>query len=101
MNILKQLRVGKTEQLSIMKKFNFQNTVLLLIFCCYSTCLFAQTVNVTGQILDQQSGEPLISATIRAGNVGTTTDLDGNFLLAINPGNYTLSYSYVGYEQEK
>jgi len=90
--------IGETEQLSIMKKFTFPNTILLFILSCLSTGLFAQTVNVTGLITDQQSGEPLLSATVRAGEAGTTTDLEGNFMLALNPGNHTLYYSYVGYE---
>ena len=81
-----------------MKKFTLISRFLLFIFICFSSSLFAQTIEVTGQILDQQSGEPLISATVRAGKIGTTTDLDGNFNLNLSPGNYTLSYSYVGYE---
>ncbi len=84
-----------------MKKFTLVNRFLLFIFTCFSTSLFAQTVNVTGQIIDQKSKEPLISATVRAGDMGTTTDLDGNFKLDLTPGNYTLSYSYVGYETGK
>jgi len=90
--------IGETEQLNIMKNFTLLSTLLLLVFSCLSTHLFAQTVKVAGQILDQQSGYPLISATIRTGNTGTTTDLNGNFTLTLKPGNHTLSYSYVGYE---
>ena len=81
-----------------MKKFTLVNRFLLFIFTCFSTSLISQTVNVTGQIIDQKSKEPLISATVRAGDMGTTTNLDGNFNLNLTPGNYTLSYSYVGYE---
>ena len=81
-----------------MKKITLASTFLLFIFSCFSTHLFAQTVNVSGQIIDQKSKEPLISATVRAGGIGTTTDLDGNFNIDLTPGNYTLSYSYVGYE---
>ena len=81
-----------------MKKFTLANRFLVFIFICFSSSIFAQTVKISGQILDQKSGEPLISATVRAGDIGTTTDLDGNFKLNLIPGNYTLSYSYVGYE---
>jgi len=59
-----------------MKKSTFFNINLLFIFCCFTNFLIAQTVTVTGQILDQKSNDPLISATLQAGNLGTTTDLE-------------------------
>jgi len=90
--------ISESKQLSIMKKSTFFNINLLFIFCCFTNFLIAQTVTVTGQILDQKSNDPLISATLQAGNLGTTTDLEGKFSLDLNPGNYTLSYSYLGYE---
>lgn len=84
-----------------MKKITLLSRFLVFIFICFATDLSSQTVTVAGQIIDQKSKEPLISATVRAGDMGTTTDLDGNFNLKLSPGNYTLSYSYVGYETGK
>ena len=57
-----------------------------------------QTIKVSGQVVDQ-SGEPLIGATVRVKGVqsGVVTDFDGNFELDA-PSNATLlvSYVYVG-----
>ena len=56
-----------------------------------------QTITVSGQIVDQ-SGEPLIGATVKVKGTqtGTMTDLDGNFKISA-PSNGTLVVSYVGF----
>ena len=84
-----------------MKKSILLSVLTFFLINCFSTNLLAQKVEIVGQILDQLSGDPLISATVRAGDTGTTTDLDGNFVLNLSPGDYTLSYSYIGYETGK
>ena len=60
-----------------------------------------QTIKVNGQVVDQ-SGEPLIGATVRVKGVqsGVVTDFDGNFELNA-PGNGTLVVSYVGYKDRE
>lgn len=59
------------------------------------------TIKVRGQVVDEQ-GLPLLGATIRIkdGQIGTTTDLDGNFQLEV-PGNAVLLISYVGYKDRE
>ena len=60
-----------------------------------------QTIKVSGQVVDQ-SGEPLIGATVRVKGVqsGVVTDFDGNFELDA-PSNATLLVSYVGYKDRE
>jgi len=73
--------------------------LLILVFgLCLSTSIFSQSV--TGQLIDKNTGEPLIGATVtvQGTTVGTITDVDGNFTIAA-PSNSTLIFSYVGYDE--
>ena len=69
---------------------------LLASVACLS--LTAQTT-VTGTLTDQESGEPLIGASILAvgTSTGTVTDFDGNYSLAVPEGVTQLQFSYTGY----
>ena len=64
----------------------------------------AQTVPVEGVVLDADTGEPLIAATVSARlpgrTVGATTDLEGAFALALPPGEHWLTVRYVGYRTD-
>lgn len=55
--------------------------------------------NITGRILDDQTKEPIIGATLLWSelNVGTATDYDGNFETSIPTGEYELLVQYIGY----
>lgn len=52
---------------------------------------------VSGRIIDEENGQPVIGATIRIGNTGTTTGVDGSFSISLPKGNYTATISYIGY----
>ena len=61
--------------------------------------LTAQKLPFQGVVLDNETGQPLIAATVSYGNgMGVTTDFDGKFEIELDRGNYTLEISYVGYE---
>ena len=70
----------------------------LFSFLLFSISLFAQNANLEGIITDEISGEGLISATIKSGANGTTTDLEGRYKLNLLPGKHNIEISYVGYE---
>ena len=77
--------------------------LLILFFSVLaSVATFAQSVAVSGTVIDADSKEPLIGVSIL--EVGTTngmiTDLDGNFQIATAVG-ATLQLSYVGYETQE
>ncbi|HEX8298235.1 MAG TPA: TonB-dependent receptor [Rubricoccaceae bacterium] len=60
----------------------------------------AQRGALVGTLLDAETGETLIGATVAAAGTGTTTDLDGAYRLALDPGMYTVTFSYVGYDAQ-
>lgn len=79
-----------------MKQILFQWILLLLL-----PAFGMAQVNVTGKITDFQTGEALAGATVQLEKTfkATAADRDGNFLLEnINPGNYQLKISFVGYQ---
>ncbi len=76
--------------------------ILLYIFLFPGT-VFSQAGSIKGTIKDSFTGEGLIGANIliQGTTRGTTTDLDGNFLLNnLQNGSYNLVIGYVSYEQQ-
>ena len=72
--------------------------VSVLMFC---TGALAQT-KVTGTVVSQEDGEPIIGASVvvaGATKTGTVTDIDGNFSLEV-PAGKKLIVSYVGMESQ-
>ncbi|WP_142686110.1 TonB-dependent receptor [Chitinophaga polysaccharea] len=56
---------------------------------------------ITGRVVDFESSDPLIGATVRVANTSfaTVTDEKGYYMIdKIPPGKYNLLFSYVGYE---
>ncbi len=70
---------------------------LILFLWLSTTLLTAQTATISGTIMDAKTGEALISATVQAGEYGTVTDFEGNYILELAAGDYTVKASYVGY----
>ncbi|TPV35923.1 TonB-dependent receptor [Paucihalobacter ruber] len=74
--------------------------VSVVVFC--TTFLFAQaqTGKVTGKILDGEFNDVLAFANVLVKDTskGTTSDFDGIYSLNLEPGIYTLIFSFVGYE---
>ncbi len=63
------------------------------------SCLMGQSV-VKGRVLDGLTQEPLPGATVVYGpGQGVVTNYDGEYLLELPAGSYTLTYSFVGFEQ--
>lgn len=52
---------------------------------------------VAGKIIDEENGQPVEGASIRIGNKGVTSGIDGSFSLSLPKGSYTATVSYVGY----
>ena len=75
--------------------------LVTLLMVSYATAAVAQTT-VKGQVVDAESGEPLIgaAATVVGTSQGAVTDLDGNFTLKVAP-NATLVIKYLGYKEFK
>lgn len=75
---------------------------LFLLFVLFTGGLFAQTA-ISGIITDQESGDPLIGASVlvTGTSTGTITDLDGNFSLNVPANAESLTISYTGYSEQK
>ena len=80
-------------------------------FMLFLTCLFigiglatAQVTRVTGNVTSSEDGEPVVGASIlvKGTNVGTITDIDGNFTISNVPSSATtLVVSFVGMQTQE
>ncbi len=88
---------SKREKVSSFIKKTFMTLVALML----AIPAFAQTVDVSGTVLDDQ-GEPLIGVTVMVEGTsnGTATDFDGNYNLKNVPSKGKLVFSYIGYAQQ-
>ena len=73
------------------------------IFSLILTALYflsqAQTITVSGRITDASNGETLLGAIVSVkGGGGAVTNEYGFYSLSLVPGNYTLTYKYLGFE---
>ncbi len=78
-----------------MKKF-----LLLLLF---PTILYSQSGIIKGRVFNEKNNEPLpfVNLIIDGTNIGSTSDLDGNFIFTgIKPGYVKLAVSTLGYEKK-
>jgi len=55
--------------------------------------------SITGIVKDEENNDPLPFANIviKGAKVFTTTDIDGKFVLKVQPGTYTVVFSFTGY----
>ncbi|MCB0482224.1 MAG: TonB-dependent receptor [Flavobacteriales bacterium] len=75
----------------------------IILFIFFAAGTFAQTGSVRGKLVDEISNEPLAFANliIRGTTQGTTTDLDGKFVLGnVEPGFIQLEVSFLGYKSK-
>ena len=70
--------------------------ILASLFLCVGMAL-AQTA-VTGTVVSQEDGQPVVGATVRVTGTqaGTVTDANGKFSLQLPSGHDKLQVSYVG-----
>ncbi|MEQ8926594.1 MAG: TonB-dependent receptor [Fulvivirga sp.] len=76
--------------------------LLFLLFIGFSGISLAQTGSVSGSVIDTDTNEPLIGATIliKGTNKGSISDLNGQYLIKSVPvGKQTVLITYIGYEK--
>ena len=75
--------------------------LVAILTVCSAATAFAQTT-VKGQVVDAETGEPLIGAavTVAGTTQGSVTDLDGYFTQKVGQ-NETLVIKYLGYKEYK
>jgi len=83
---------------------HFLKTVLVaLIYILFSGFVIGQDAAIRGHVYDAKTGEPVMFANVVLGDsgYGTTTDDNGFFTFAgPEPGEYQLTISYIGYEEQ-
>ena len=71
---------------------------ILLLLVINQFVLANETIR--GTIIDDENAEPLFAANVGivGSSIGASADFDGNFDLKVEPGIYTLSFSFIGYQ---
>jgi TonB-dependent starch-binding outer membrane protein SusC len=82
-----------------MKKILLTSCMLLLAW----VGIYAQTQTVTGRVTseDEPDGIPGVNILVKGTSIGTTTDLDGRFSIAVNSETSVLVFSFVGYNTQE
>lgn len=79
-----------------MNKKHIYQLVFTFIFSLITTWTLAQNATIKGLVKSKNS--LIEDASIKVGKYGTTTNAKGEYTLTINPGRYTVTASYIGYE---
>lgn len=78
-------------------KFNLLITTLLFV-----TFSFSQSKGtLTGAITDKEANNsalPFANVAIKGTSIAVTTNETGNYTISLNPGNYVVQFSFIGYE---
>ncbi len=83
-----------------MKKKIYSLLILLLLSLSF---VKAQTGTLAGNVIDGEFVEPMAFANIlvKGTTIGTTSDFDGKYQLELEPGTYTIVFSFVGYTTQE
>lgn len=71
-----------------------------VLFVFFASTAFAGGGKIVGKVLDSDTKEPLIGASIviKGTSLGAATNLNGEYMIInVPPGTYTIKASYVGY----
>ncbi|WP_245579210.1 SusC/RagA family TonB-linked outer membrane protein [Algoriphagus mannitolivorans] len=86
-------------EISSLSRFSMMTT---LLFLAVSFAAFAQSVQVSGKILDSTGfGLPGVTVLEKGTTTGTVTDVNGNYNINVSSSRAILVYSFVGYELQE
>lgn len=76
-----------------------QRLITLLFTFLISYSVIAQSAKVKGTLIDANDELPLIGVSIvTSTGIGTTTDINGQYVLKLSEGKHKIFFSYIGYE---
>ncbi|WP_209401804.1 TonB-dependent receptor [Pseudozobellia sp. WGM2] len=80
----------------------FQTAFLFVVMLAVQYS-FGQTGIISGTLNDGEFNDvlPFANVVIKGTTTGTTSDFDGKYALNVEPGSYTVVYSYLGYETKE
>lgn len=72
---------------------------LLSAFFIFLTTAFVSAQSISGRVTDASNGQALpgVSVLVVGTQLGTTTDANGDYTLALQPKTYTIRFSYIGF----
>ena len=75
------------------------SVLLLCVFCCTAQLFSQEGGTITGKILTSESQEPLPGANVTViGTLrGSSTNVNGVYILNMQPGSYTIRATFIGY----
>ncbi|CAZ95353.1 TonB-dependent receptor [Zobellia galactanivorans] len=81
----------------MLKKILFATTLVFAQWC------FAQTGTISGKMMDGEFNDvlPFANILIKGTTIGSSSDFDGVYALEVEPGTYTVSFSYIGYTSKE
>ncbi|HKL91386.1 MAG TPA: TonB-dependent receptor [Allomuricauda sp.] len=81
----------------MLKNILLATTLFLAQWC------FAQTGTISGKIMDGEFNDilPFANVLIKGTTVGATSDFEGAYALDVEPGTYTVTFSYLGYTTQE
>jgi len=82
-------------------KSNWRWPLIAIIITISALQVFSQTT-LTGKVIAEDTGQPLIGVNVLEKNTlnGTVTDVDGYFKISV-PQDATLVFSFIGYSSEE
>src|SRR5690606_25879449 len=77
--------------------------ILLLLALAMVHFGYAQTGTIKGKLIDGEFNDvlPFANILIKGTTIGTTSDFEGAYSLDVEPGTYTLSFSFLGYTSQE
>jgi outer membrane receptor for ferrienterochelin and colicin len=75
----------------------------LFIFSLFSSLALSQTGTLSGQLIDGDFNDGLAFANVavKGTNYGTATDFEGKYFIEMQPGTYTVIFTFVGYSTKQ
>jgi hypothetical protein len=76
-----------------MKNYYLKTLSVIFFLIQWNLSAFAQNGSIAGKIIDKVTGEEIIGAVVKieGTTTATTTDLSGNYILKVEPGNHTIA----------
>jgi len=73
--------------------------VLLIVILFFSLPSMAQKAELSGEVADKKTGEPLIGVNVLVDGSGkTTTNFNGEYSVNLSPGSHKITFKYIGYK---
>lgn len=81
----------------------FTHYFIIIFSFAFMPNLLAQDNKIIGFVKDSELNDalPFANVYLKGTDVGTTTDFDGQYTIGVEPGKYTLVFSFVGYQTKE